>query len=303
MSAETDPVPPVPEHTPPLREDELGRLPGKFFNQAWTRWFVSLRAKINVLSETLVNLGNVSGTGIVAKDGDNWFTRTIQGVAGRTNVTSGDGVAGDPTVDVVTGDIIAGTNVSFTGSGVGRLVGSASLTINASGGGGGGGALNVVASTVVGTATANITFSSLDLDTDEIYFILLFSRPNATGNHYIRLYYNGDTTNVNYQRQVLVGNSTVASAYRDANPYIADFGTSISSTGLVSQASIIIQKQAGTIPIAFCTSNSWGVSDIVVNQTAHKWNSTSNITSLTLNNESNNFAAGTRVVLYKYALS
>ena len=112
------------------------------FSQPWTRWFVSLRDKINVIDASLVNLANVSGNGLVSKNGSSWVARVLQGVANRTNVTNGDGASGNPTVDVVTADLVAGSNVSFTGSGVGRILdnGSGNLTINASGGGGGGAA-------------------------------------------------------------------------------------------------------------------------------------------------------------------
>ena len=72
MSVQTDPLPPAPDHTPPMREDEVTRSPGRFFNPVWTRWFISLRDKVNALSTSLVNLGDVAGAGIVVKDGDQW---------------------------------------------------------------------------------------------------------------------------------------------------------------------------------------------------------------------------------------
>lgn len=139
MSVKTDPIPPVPEHTPPLKEHEHTGDHGKKFNQTWSRWFVSLRDKINVINSSIVNLADVTGSGFVTKNGAAWVARLIQGTTGRVTVTNNDGASGDPAIDVVTGDLIEGTNVSFTGSGVGRLIGSASLTINATGGGGGGG--------------------------------------------------------------------------------------------------------------------------------------------------------------------
>lgn len=144
MSVETDPIPPVPEHTPPLKGDEVTRGLDKFFNQVWTRWFVSLRDKVNVINESLVNLLDVSGNGFLVKNGAVWVTRVIAGTLNRVSVTNGDGVSGNPTIDVVTADLIAGTNVSFTGSGVDRIIGTADLVINATGGGGTGGILPLV---------------------------------------------------------------------------------------------------------------------------------------------------------------
>ena len=60
MSVQSDPLPPVPEHTPPLKEDEISRGMLRFFNQTWTRWFVSVRDKVNVINASVVNLGDVS---------------------------------------------------------------------------------------------------------------------------------------------------------------------------------------------------------------------------------------------------
>jgi hypothetical protein len=137
MSVETDKVPPVPEHTPPLKENEIRPEIGKYFSQTWTRWFVSLRDKINIIDESIVNLAGVSGSGVLVKNGVAWLLRTITGTANRVTVTNGSGAGGDPTIDVVTADLVAGTNVSFSGSGVGRIIGTTNLTINASGGGGG----------------------------------------------------------------------------------------------------------------------------------------------------------------------
>lgn len=139
MSVETDPVPPVPEHTPPLKEDEHNPQIGKYFNHVWTRWFVSLREKINVLNESLIVLAGVVGTGILVKNGASWLLRSIAGTANRTLITNGDGAAGNPTVNVVTNNLVAGTGISFTGDPLNRIIdnGAGALTINSTAAGGG----------------------------------------------------------------------------------------------------------------------------------------------------------------------
>jgi len=123
MSVQSDPVPPVPEHTPPLKEDEISRGMLRFFNQTWTRWFVSVRDKVNVINASVVNLGDVSTTGIVVKDGAAWETREIQGTSGRIAVTNGDAIAGDPVVDLVATAVAPGsyTNVNVTVDAYGRI--------------------------------------------------------------------------------------------------------------------------------------------------------------------------------------
>jgi len=97
MSVETDPVPPVPEHSPPLREDEVQPKDEKLISQPWARWFTSLRAKINVINESLVNLLGITGIGFVVKNGALWAVRTFQAGAG-IDITNPTGAAGDPVI-------------------------------------------------------------------------------------------------------------------------------------------------------------------------------------------------------------
>lgn len=118
MSVETDPVPPLPSTTPPINKRDV-REP---FENNWMQWFLNLRAKVNVLNQSLVNLSGVSGTGVLVKNGASWLLRTITGTAGRISVTDGDGAAGNPTIDFVDESIqdlmattlVAGSNVTIT---------------------------------------------------------------------------------------------------------------------------------------------------------------------------------------------
>lgn len=160
MSVETDPVPPVPEHTPPLKEDEHNPQIGKYFNHVWTRWFVSLREKINVLNESLVNLGSVSGTGFLVKNGAAWLLRTITGTAGDIVVTDGDGAAGNPVISsaatgVTAGTYGDGTNVpQITVNAVGKVTDIVEVPIT--GGGGGTPVVNVQISDMYTAITTSV---------------------------------------------------------------------------------------------------------------------------------------------------
>lgn len=109
MSVETDAVPPVPEHTPPVQEDANNPSGTRKFNHVWTRWFVSLRAKVNVINEQLTSLSTLVGSGLVVMDGDNAIERSIEGTPGRINVQNGDGIGGNPTIDLIASGITPGT--------------------------------------------------------------------------------------------------------------------------------------------------------------------------------------------------
>lgn len=75
-------VPPVPDTFPLLRED-LGKGDiNKLASHPWSRWFLSVREKINAINEALVNLGVLSDTGasgIPVLDGGTWTTVPVNG--------------------------------------------------------------------------------------------------------------------------------------------------------------------------------------------------------------------------------
>lgn len=139
MSEQDLPVPPVPEHTPPQKVDEGSADSGKYFNHIWTRWFISLREKVNVINATVTALSKIIGSGFVVINNGVAIPRTLKGVEGRAIVDNADGLEGDPTIDVVTSNLLPGTNINFNGNGEGRLIdnGFGDLIINATGGGGG----------------------------------------------------------------------------------------------------------------------------------------------------------------------
>ena len=171
MSVQTDPVPPAPQHTPPREQDE--RLPSgrdkavTLFRQPWIRWFISVRDKVNVLNESIVNLGDMSGAGILVKNGAAWLLRTITGVSGEIAVTDGDGVGGNPTIGLADTAVTPGTYGTstqvgqFTVDAKGRITAAANISISGGGGPSAGGI------TVTGGAqdgpvlTAGLTFSAI----------------------------------------------------------------------------------------------------------------------------------------------
>lgn len=138
MSSQTDPVPPVPQHTSPV--ETVSGL--QRFTNNWMQWFLLLREKINVINDSLVTLGLVTDPGLLAKQTDGtWASRTIEGTSGRTTVDNGTGDANpvidfvDEAIEDIVGNMIeAGSNVTVDYDDTTGIV-----TISASGGGSGGG--------------------------------------------------------------------------------------------------------------------------------------------------------------------
>lgn len=141
MSNLTDPLPPVPQHTPPV-DETTGAL--KRFHRHWMQWFLQARDKINVINASLASLGLITEIGFLAKLTDGtWASRTISSPTDSIDVVGGDGSA-NVTVDLPETGVTPGTYGDATHSAViqvdeyGRVVDIEEALISGGGGGGGG---------------------------------------------------------------------------------------------------------------------------------------------------------------------
>ena len=72
---------------------------------------------------TLTALSNFNSNGLMVQTALDTFTsRTITGTSGRVSVTNGDGVSGNPTIDLATSGVSAGTYNSVTVDAYGRVI-------------------------------------------------------------------------------------------------------------------------------------------------------------------------------------
>ena len=93
MSTQSDKLPPLPINTP---FDEKGGKP----TSVWNQWFIRLKAKVDSINTSLVNLLGTNSAGFLATDGNgNWFARKL--VAGTgISISNTTGAAGNPTFTV-----------------------------------------------------------------------------------------------------------------------------------------------------------------------------------------------------------
>jgi hypothetical protein len=119
MSVEADPIPPLPQHTPPINK-AAGAL--ERFETNWMQWFNVLRNKINIINALIVNFSNLTGDGfIVLSNSIDWFTRTLQQGNGII-ITDADGTSNDPTIaadpefiiDTIGTALVPGANITIT---------------------------------------------------------------------------------------------------------------------------------------------------------------------------------------------
>lgn len=174
-------------------------------------------------------------------------------------------------------------------------------TVAGGGGGGGGGPFEFVAEVIVASAQPDIDFSGLDLDADAEYLLAVYAVQSAASvNHALQLFYNGDTTLANYQRQSVLVAHTSMTANRASDPYILYARNPSASVDNVLAGTIRISKAAGRKPIAVVQGNSWSTSTagLETYQGAHVYSSTVNVIAIKLRHLVN-FGVGTRVRLYR----
>lgn len=106
MADKTKPIPPVPNKADILEN----KKESKQVSVTWIRWFIQLRDKINVINDLIANLAGFSGSGFLSVGTSGTVTgRTIEGTTDRISVANGDGIAGNPVIDLVDTGITPGS--------------------------------------------------------------------------------------------------------------------------------------------------------------------------------------------------
>lgn len=186
MSIEDEPVPPIPQLEPPIDKNPSAN---SRFTHNWMRWFIYVRAKINVLNALLVNFSKLVGQGFPSLNGANWNLRSMSTGPG-VDVTNGDGVAGNPTFtfNASTGEVahLLGATYNTVQETINVMFSAGTIT---------GGEVTRLTSTSVritgGTAVVRIA----DDNVSELRFFNFaqqdFSVPDVQVTHFYALDYNG----------------------------------------------------------------------------------------------------------------
>jgi hypothetical protein len=154
---------------------------------------------------------------------------------------------------------------------------------------------SLIASNVLGSAQANVTFSSIPGTFTDL--IIVYVATASTGNPDMTAQINGDTA-TNYSATRLTGNGTAASSARYSTQSFCRFDefaaatTTAATTGIVS---VMDYSNATTYKTLISRSNQAALG---VEAFVNLWRSTAAITSLAFAFTSGNIAAGSTFKLY-----
>ena len=151
-----------------------------------------------------------------------------------------------------------------------------------------------IATTTLGSAAADITFSSISGYTDLV--LVVNGTPETAGSYNLDMRFNGDTGS-NYSRTVLSGDGSAASSSRNSTQtkiVITNEGN-LTTTSNNQIINILNYSNSTTYKTVLARGNR---ANTGVDATVGLWRSTSAITSIVIFLTGSNLATGTTATLY-----
>ena len=156
----------------------------------------------------------------------------------------------------------------------------------------------IATTTVSGTSTNQVTFSSISSSYTDIVAIINAAETSTGNTMYCVL--NSDT-GTNYSTTTLNGNGTSASSSRASNQavgFIGGWNVGMSST--IGQALVYFNNYSNSTTYKTFMSR-YGLSSAEINTSVNLWRSTAAITSIQFKLDANNFSNGSTFTLYGIA--
>lgn len=152
-----------------------------------------------------------------------------------------------------------------------------------------------IATTTLGSAAAEITFSSIGSTYTDLRVSFVTASGTSANTAYIR--FNGDTA-TNYSRTSIYGNGTSALSNQTSTANRIALPTVLLASTPEFISCDVFSYAGSTYKTCLATQNSDANGSGTVNYLVGLWRSTSAITSLTLGNNGGTFATGTTATLY-----
>ncbi|HUC87633.1 MAG TPA: hypothetical protein VMR95_00605 [Candidatus Binatia bacterium] len=214
-----------------------------------------------------------------------------------TQITASNG--GVSSLNSLTGalTIAAGSNVTVTASGGNTLTIASSSS----------GAMQLIASSVLASAAASVTFNSISGSYNHLHLVLIGRSSDAAVSDSVVVNFNGDTTSSDYDRQFFGAHGTSSSVGANAaigNPTAINIpGTTAGNANAPGQGVIDLPGYAGTTFDKAVLSTGGFVDSTAANDFSYTalgaWHNTGAITEIVLTlGSGDNFVTGSTFYLY-----
>jgi hypothetical protein len=154
-----------------------------------------------------------------------------------------------------------------------------------------------IATTTLGTAARNITFSSIPATYTDLRVVWVGT--NQTGVDYIEVTFNGTTSGYSWTHLSGNGSAAVSGVITSNTKWVPNFPPTTGSTTIPYMFSVDLFSYAGSTfktGLMTCSASTNGAGKVI--RSVGLWQNTAAVTSIKLEGQSYNFNAGTTATLY-----